>query len=87
MRQVMKWEIATIAGGMNCIDPATFQRIQNKAINDGIIFSFITTVLVGSFAFGLTSSVVATGGVGLLVAPYAAGVGYFYSGTWDTFYA
>ena len=87
MREIIKWEIDAVAGGMNCIDPATFQRIQNKAITDAILFSFITTALVGSVAFGLTSSLVATGGVGLLVAPYAAGVGYFYSGTWNTFYA
>lgn len=87
MREMMKWEISAVAGGMNCIDTTTFQKIQNKAINDGIIFSFITTALIGSVAFGLTSSVVATGGVGLLVAPYAAGIGYFYSSTWNTFYA
>lgn len=87
MRELTHSEFNVISGGFNCIDPNTFQRMQDKAISDGIVFSVIVSGLIGAGVFIATTNPIAAVITGVAVAPYAAGFGYFNSSTWTTFYA
>lgn len=87
MREISMSEVNQVSGGFNCIDQNIFKKMQNKAIVDGIIFSAISTALIGCATFGISSSLLIAGGVGVVIAPYAAGFGYLYSDSWGLVYA
>ncbi len=96
MRELKLNEVSYVSGALNCIDAATFQKIQSQAINKGIIASLFGTGLTGAVGYGVGSyalagalgSAVAGGaavatGVGLVVAPIFFGYGYFTASSWD----
>ncbi len=82
MRALSLQEITAISGGTNCLDVVTFQKIQDKAIQDAMVFSMITIPVAMAITFGLSASIVVTAGAGVVLAPYAAAFGYFHSNAW-----
>ncbi len=96
MRELNLNEVSYISGGLNCIDGATFQKIQSQAINKGIIATLFGTGLTGALSYGIGSyalagalgsavagGAVAATGVGVVVAPLFFGYGYFTASSWD----
>ena len=81
MRQINLAEAAAVSGASNCNDYNLWQNVHNQAIKDGVIFSLITTPILGSIAWGWTANPLTTLWVGAMVAPYAAIYGYFNSST------
>ncbi|MBS0288946.1 MAG: hypothetical protein JSS07_02765 [Proteobacteria bacterium] len=92
MRTLKELETGFISGGLNCIDPETYKKMQNKAMNDGLLAGGILSSLVGAAAFGAASGfstvagVAIAGGAALAVAPYAVIWGYLNSSTWNLMY-
>lgn len=82
MRALSSQEIMAISGGTNFLDVATFQKIQDKAIQDAMVFSMITVPVAMAITLGLSASIVVTAAVGVVLAPYAAVFGYFHSNAW-----
>lgn len=83
MRPLSVQEITSISGGANCLDMVTFQKIQDKAFQDGIVFSVITVPVVMAITFGLSASIAITAGTGVVLAPYAVAFGYSNSSAWQ----
>jgi hypothetical protein len=81
MRELTQNEINSTAGGFNCIDKATMQNLQSKALNDGIIIAVLGSALIGSATYLAAGPYIAVM-TGLAVAPYIAGFGYFNSSAW-----
>lgn len=82
MRALSLQETTIISGAANCLDVATFQKIQDKAFQDGLVFSMITVPVAMAITLGLSASVAVTVGAGVVLAPYAAAIGYFNSSSW-----
>lgn len=86
MRELTRFEIQDISGGFNCIDADVWQRVQDKAITDGVIISFLVSGAIGAVTAGLSQSI-GTGIVaGAIIAPYIGIYGYAKSSAWDIFY-
>lgn len=85
MRELTQLEITTIGSGTSCVDASMFTSLHHKAMRDGAAFSLITGALTFSIAYGLFASPYIGAGVSLVLAPYAAGLGYFSSSAWTLF--
>lgn len=82
MRELTQLEITAIAFGINCVDVNLLTAAQQQAIRDGVSFSLITGALSFGIAYGIFASPYIGVGVSLVLAPYAAGLGYFSSSAW-----
>jgi hypothetical protein len=85
MRELTQSEIITVGAGASCIDAIMFKNLQDKAIRDAAAFSMITGAITFAIGYGLFASASIGGGVALVLAPYAAGLGYFSSSAWTIF--
>ncbi|MCS5710099.1 hypothetical protein [Candidatus Berkiella aquae] len=85
MRELTQSEVIIISAGISCIDSTTFNTLQQHAIRDGVSFSLITGAITFAMAYGLFANPYAGVGVSLVLAPYAAGLGYFSSSAWTIF--
>ncbi len=82
MRELTQSEIITVGAGTSCVDSTMLKNLQDKAIRDAVAFSMITGALTFAIGYGLFASPFIGGGVALVLAPYAAGLGYFSSSAW-----
>lgn len=85
MRELTQLEMSIVGAGTSCIDANMLKNLQDKAIRDAVAFSFITGALTFGAAYGLFASPFIGVGVSLVLAPYAAGLGYFTSSAWTIF--
>ncbi len=82
MRELTQLEIMIIGSGISCVDVDMFTAAQHQAMRDGAAFALITGAISFSIAYGLFASPYIGIGVSLVLAPYAAGLGYFSSSAW-----
>lgn len=82
MRELTQLEMSIIGAGTSCIDASMLKNLQDKAIRDATAFSCITGALTFGIAYGLFASPFIGAGVAVVLAPYAAGLGYFSSSAW-----
>jgi hypothetical protein len=81
MRELTQLEMSIVGAG-SCIDANMLKNLQDKAMRDAAAFSLITGALTFGIAYGLFASPFVGAGVSLVLAPYAAGLGYFSSSAW-----
>lgn len=84
MRELNLSEVSYISGGINCIDAATYDKLKNRAVNEGLAYTALTSLAIGAFGFysGLLVPAALFAGA---VAPYTFMTGYFYSSSFNIF--
>lgn len=86
MRELTNFEIQHIAGSGSCIDTALWSRLQDNAINEGLLIGAVASILSTGLIYGVAGSALPALTVGVVIAPYAFTWGYFNSTAWNLVY-
>lgn len=86
MRDLTNFEIQTVAGSGSCIDAALWSRLQDNAINEGLLIGAVATILTIGLTYGIGGAVIPALNAGAIIAPYAFTWGYFNSTAWNLVY-
>ncbi len=86
MRELNLSEVNSVSAGLNCIDATTFDKLQSRAVNEGLAYAALSTVAI--VTFGAYAGVLVPAALfAAVVDPYIFMTGYFSSSSFNIFTA